>query len=125
MKDKRECGWPARRRPSHTVIRLRREPDYLRQDKARRGGELGPLIEIPCTATLRRMLNGMDRVSPLILTTKTGHSLKTVRRILERYLARTRGLAEQAIFNSENSHEQSLQTDRDRRAAEEGQERKK
>jgi integrase len=33
----------------------------------------------------------------------TGHSLKTVHRILERYLARTRGLAEQAIFNFENS----------------------
>jgi hypothetical protein len=33
----------------------------------------------------------------------TGHSLKTVHRILERYLARTSGLAEQAIFNFENS----------------------
>jgi integrase len=138
----------------------------LRQGKARRGGRLGPLIEIPCTAALRRMLEGMERVSPLILTTKTGqslkkryftrlwgeamenaglqavllpgsdkpaelhfhdlrgtavtllseagctpqqiatitgHSLKTVHRILERYLARTRGLAEQAIFNFENS----------------------
>jgi hypothetical protein len=31
----------------------------------------------------------------------TGHSLKTVHRILERYLARTSGLAEQAIFNWE------------------------
>jgi integrase len=138
----------------------------LRQGKARRGGQLGPLVEIPCTAALRRMLDGMSRVSPLILTTKTGqsfkkryfarlwdeamtkaglqsvslsgsdkpvelhfhdlrgtavtllseagctpqqiatitgHSLKTVHRILERYLARTRGLAEQAIFNFENS----------------------
>lgn len=138
----------------------------LRQGKARRGGKLGPLIEIPCTAALRRMLDGMERLSPLILTTKTGqsfkkryfarlwdeamrkaglrsvlspghddpvelhfhdlrgtavtllseagctpqqiatitgHSLKTVHRILERYLARTRGLAEQAIFNFENS----------------------
>jgi integrase len=138
----------------------------LRQGKARRGGKLGPLIEIPCTSALRRMLDDMDRVSPLILTTKTGqsfkkryfarlwdeamtkaglqsvmlpgsdqpvelhshdlrgtavtllseagctpqqiatitgHSLKTVHRILERYLARTRGLAEQAIFNFENS----------------------
>jgi integrase len=138
----------------------------LRQGKARRGSQLGPLIEIPCTAALRRMLDGMQRVSPLILTTKTGqslkkryftrlwgeameragvqsvlppgsdqpvelhfhdlrgtavtllseagctpqqiatisgHSLKTVHRILERYLARTRGLAEQAIFNFENS----------------------
>jgi integrase len=138
----------------------------LRQGKARRSGQLGPLVEIPCTAALRRMLDGMERVSPLILTTKTGqslkkryfarlwdeamqkaglqsvslpgsdqpvelhfhdlrgtavtllsesgctpqqiatitgHSLKTVYRILERYLARTRGLAEQAIFNFENS----------------------
>jgi integrase len=138
----------------------------LRQGKARRGGQLGPLVEIPCTAALRRMLDGMSRVSPLILTTKTGqsfkkryfarlwdeamtkaglqsvslsgsdkpvelhfhdlrgtavtllseagctpqqiatitgHSLKTVHRILEHYLARTRGLAEQAIFNFENS----------------------
>ena len=138
----------------------------LRQGKARRGGKLGPLIETSCTAALRRMLDSMDRVSPLILTTKTGqsfkkryfarlwdgamttaglqsvtlpgsdrpvelhfhdlrgtavtllseagwtpqqiatitgHSLKTVHRILERYLARTLGLAEQAIFNFENS----------------------
>jgi integrase len=138
----------------------------LRQGKARRGGKPGPLIEIPCTTALRRMLDGMERVSPLILTTKTGqafkkryfarlwdkamckanlqsvllpgsdqpvelhfhdlrgtavtllseagctpqqiatitgHSLKTVHRILERYLARTTGLAEQAIFNFENS----------------------
>ncbi|MBR0925720.1 tyrosine-type recombinase/integrase [Bradyrhizobium diazoefficiens] len=138
----------------------------LRQGKSPRGGRAGPLIEVPCTASLRRMLDGMDRVSPLILTTKTGqafkaryfsqlwsratakaglgsielpgsdepsalhfhdlrgtavtllseagstpqqiatitgHSLKTVFRILERYLARTRGLAEQAIFNFENS----------------------
>jgi integrase len=138
----------------------------LRQGKARRSGRLGPLIEIPCTAALSRMLDGMERISPLILTTKTGrslkkryfsrlwneamekaglrsvllsgsdqpvelhfhdlrgtavtllseagstpqqiatitgHSLKTVHRILERYLARTLGLAEQAIFNFENS----------------------
>jgi integrase len=138
----------------------------LRQGKSKRSGKQGPLIHIPCTATLRRMLDGMDRVSPLILVTKTGvsfksryfarlwenstlaagletvmlpgsedpvglhfhdlrgtavtllseakctpqqiatitgHSLKTVHRILERYLARTRGLAEQAIFNFENS----------------------
>jgi len=138
----------------------------LRQGKMRRGGKPGPLIEIPCSAALRRMLDGMERISPLILTTKsghsfkkryfarlwrnttreagldsvllpasedpvelhfhdlrgtavtllseagctpqqiatiTGHSLKTVHRILERYLARTRGLAEQAIFNFENS----------------------
>jgi integrase len=138
----------------------------LRQGKRRRGKAQAPLVTIPCTAALRRMLDGMDRVSPLVLTTKrgqsfkkryfarlwdeamtkaglasitlpgldepvslhfhdlrgtavtllseagctpqqiatiTGHSLKTVHRILERYLARTRGLAEQAIFNFENS----------------------
>lgn len=138
----------------------------IRQGKARRGNRSAPLVEIPCTAALRRMLDDMERVSPLILTTKTrqalkkryfarlwdeamakaklqsvllpgldepvelhfhdlrgtavtllseagctpqqvatitGHSLKTVHRILERYLARTRGLAEQAIFNFENS----------------------
>ncbi|KAA5599236.1 tyrosine-type recombinase/integrase [Blastochloris sulfoviridis] len=33
----------------------------------------------------------------------TGHSLKTVTRILETYLARTRGLAEEAIANFENA----------------------
>jgi integrase len=33
----------------------------------------------------------------------TGHSLKTVDRILERYLARTSGLKDQAIANFENS----------------------
>jgi integrase len=138
----------------------------LRQGKARRGRMLAPPVPIPCTAALRRMLDSMERISPLILITKTGqsfkkryfarlwdetataaglesitlpgfdepvrlhfhdlrgttvtllsesgstpqqiatitgHSLKTVNRILERYLARTSGLAEQAIFNFENS----------------------
>jgi hypothetical protein len=41
--------------------------------------------------------------NPQQIATITGHSLKTVHRILERYLARTSGLAEQAIFNWENS----------------------
>jgi integrase len=138
----------------------------LRPGKAKRHGRPAPITEIPCTVALRSMLDGMERVSPLILTTRTGrslkkryfarlwdqsmqmaglqsvelpgqdepvelhfhdlrgtavtllseagstpqqvaaitgHSLKTVHRILERYLARTRGLAEQAIFNFENS----------------------
>jgi integrase len=138
----------------------------LRQGKSRRGQRLGQIVEIPCTAALRRMLDGMERTSPLILCTTTGrsfkkryltqlwnrvtrkagletvtrldaadpvklhfhdlrgttvtllseagctpqqiatitgHSLKTVFQILERYLARTRGLAEQAILNFENS----------------------
>jgi integrase len=146
---------------SYDGVRIR-----LRQGKARRGGVPGPLVEIPCTVALRRMLDAMERTAALILTTKTGrafkkryfarrwdeamaaaglqqvqipgmetpvdlhfhdlrgtavtllseagctpqqvatitgHSLKTVHRILERYLARTRGLAEQAIFNFENS----------------------
>lgn len=48
----------------------------LRQGKTRRGGKPGPLIEIPCTVALRRMLDGMERNSPLIITTKTGRSLK-------------------------------------------------
>jgi integrase len=138
----------------------------LRQGKAARAGKMSRLVEIPCTVALRRMLDGMDQRSPLILTTRTGrafkrryfaelwrktsqeaglgsvmmpghdnpvglhfhdirgtavtllseagstpqqiatitgHSLKTVYRILERYLARTSGLAAQAIFNFENS----------------------
>jgi integrase len=138
----------------------------LRQGKSRHGQKLGPIIEIPCSRALRRMLDGMERVSPLIIRTKTGrsfkkryfsacwdramdeaglgtitlpdiaeparlhfhdlrgttvtllseagcneqqiatitgHSLKTVHQILERYLARTKGLAEQAIENFENS----------------------
>jgi len=138
----------------------------LRQGKARHGRSPAPPVIIPCSAALRRMLDAMERTSPLILTTKTGqsfkkryfarlwdetataaglesitlpafdqpvrlhfhdlrgttvtllsesgsnpqqvatitgHSLKTVHRILERYLARTSGLAEQAIFNWENS----------------------
>jgi len=138
----------------------------LRQGKSKRRQQPGPPIVVPCTMALRRMLDGMERRSPLILTTKTGqsfkkryfarlweettiaarldkvmlpgfadsmslhfhdlrgttvtllsesgctpqqiatitgHSLKSVHRILERYLARTRGLAEQAIFNWENS----------------------
>jgi integrase len=48
----------------------------LHQGKSRRGNKLGPLIEIPCTAALRQMLDGIERISPLILTTKTGHAFK-------------------------------------------------
>jgi integrase len=159
----------------------------LRQGKSRRNGTPAPLIEIPCTATLRTMLDDMKRErksSTQILTTKTGrafkkryfirswdeamreaglqqvelpgladpvdlhfhdlrgtavtllsesgctpqqiatitgHSLKTVYRILERYLARTRALAEQAILNFESSPRtafaNSLRTDSANRAA--------
>jgi hypothetical protein len=48
----------------------------LRQGKARRGRSPGPPVIVPCTAALRRMLDGMERASPLILTTKTGQSFK-------------------------------------------------
>lgn len=41
--------------------------------------------------------------TPQQIATITGHSIKTVHVILERYLARTRGLAKPAIFNFENS----------------------
>jgi integrase len=41
--------------------------------------------------------------TPQMIAPITGHSLKTVAAILDRYLARTRGLADQAIFNFENS----------------------
>ena len=138
----------------------------LRQGKSRRGKKPGRVIEIPCSEALRRMLDTMERISPLILSTKsgrsfkkrhfaqlwlrvskktgldrvafpdfpgpvalhfhdirgttvtllseancntqqiatiTGHSLRTVNQILERYLARTGGLAEQAMMNFENS----------------------
>jgi integrase len=127
----------------------------LRRGKRRRRGAQAPLITIPCTKALQLVLDGTPRVSPLILTTKTGqafkkryfaelweraartaglsdlhfhdlrgtaitmlseagctpqqiapitgHSLKTIAVILDRYLARTRGLADQAIFNFENS----------------------
>jgi integrase len=41
--------------------------------------------------------------NPQQIATITGHSLRTVHQIMEGYLARTRGLAEQAISNFENS----------------------
>jgi integrase len=127
----------------------------LRQGKAKRGGIAGPLLSIPCTAALRRMLDDMPRTAAVVLTTKTGQPLKkryfanlwematkeaamedlhfhdlrgtavtmlseagcnpqqiaqitgwsvrTASTIIDRYLARTRGLADQAIFAFENS----------------------
>lgn len=120
-----------------------------------RQGKTGRAVTIPCTAALRRMLDGMNRKAAVILTTKTGrpwkaryfgraweaaaidagiadlhfndlrgtavtmlaeagsnelqiatitgHTFKSVSKILERYLARTRVLANQAIFNFENA----------------------
>jgi integrase len=44
----------------------------LRIGKNQRNGREAPLISIPCTATLRQMLDGMERRSALILTTKEG-----------------------------------------------------
>ena len=41
--------------------------------------------------------------TPQQIATITGHSLRTVSQILERYLARTKDLADQAILNFENS----------------------
>ena len=49
--------------------------------------------------------------TPQQIGTITGHSLKSVHQILEIYFARTRGLAEQAIRNFEETHhEHFLQT---------------
>lgn len=50
----------------------------LRQSKSRRHGVPGRVVTIPCTAALKRMLDDMkrDRVSPLILTTKTGRAFQ-------------------------------------------------
>jgi integrase len=44
----------------------------LRQGKAKRGGKPAPIVTIPCTAALRRMLDGLPRSATVVLTTKTG-----------------------------------------------------
>jgi integrase len=114
-----------------------------------RQGKTGRKVEIPCTQALKRMLDGLDRTTAVVLTTKTGlpwkpryvkaqweaaskqagitashfhdlrgtaitmlaeagcttpriaaitgHSLKTVTTILDKYLARTRALAGEAV----------------------------
>jgi integrase len=54
-----------------------------------RGTAITMLSEAGCTA---------QQIAPI-----TGHSIKTITVIIDRYLARTRGLADQAIFNFENS----------------------
>lgn len=54
----------------------------LRQGKSRRGGKPGPIVTVPCTAALRRMLDGLPRSAAVILTTKTGRPWK------KRYFAR-------------------------------------
>lgn len=129
--------------------------DYDGMRLAFRQRKTGVHVEIPCTTALKRMLDGLQRRSPLILTTPTGrgwtpyhfrhrwadtakkagieglhfhdlrgtaitmlseagctpqeiaaitgHSLKYVGQILDKYLARTRPLAEQAIFKFENA----------------------
>jgi integrase len=48
----------------------------LRRRKSRRKGIDAPVGEIRCTRPLRQMLDSMDRLSPLILTTKTGRAFK-------------------------------------------------
>jgi integrase len=120
-----------------------------------RQGKTGRKVEIPCTKALRKMLDGLDRTSAVVLTTKTarpwtaryfkaqweaaskkagitelhfhdlrgtaitmlaeagcttpqiaaitGHSLKTVTTILDKYLARTRVLAGEAVTLFENA----------------------
>lgn len=120
-----------------------------------RQGKTGRKVEIPCTKALRKMLDGLDRETAVILTTKTklpwkaryfkaqweaaskkagitelhfhdlrgtavtmlaeagcttpqiaaitGHSLKTVTAILDKYLARTRVLAGEAVTLFENA----------------------
>ncbi|MCM5558072.1 tyrosine-type recombinase/integrase [Pleomorphomonas sp. JP5] len=120
-----------------------------------RQGKTGRKVEIPCTAALRHMLDGMERTAAVVLTTKTsrpwtaryfkakweeaskkagieqlhfhdlrgtaitmlaeagcttpqiaaitGHSLKTVTTILDKYLARTRVLAGEAVSLFENA----------------------
>jgi integrase len=44
----------------------------LRIGKNQRGGQKAPLVTIPCTKALRAMLDGMERHSAVILTTKEG-----------------------------------------------------
>ncbi|MDQ0318776.1 integrase [Pararhizobium capsulatum DSM 1112] len=126
----------------------------LRQGKARRGKLEGRLIPIKCTSALKATLDGLQKRSPLILTTKTGrafqkryfaqlweetckqagitdlhfhdirgttvtllfqaqcnlgeivsitgHSLKRAQDILDKYLARTSTMADNAIAKFEN-----------------------
>jgi integrase len=120
-----------------------------------RQGKTGSKVEIPCTKALRKMLDGLDRTTAAVLTTKTGrpwkaryfkaqweaaskkaeiaelhfhdlrgtaitmlaeagcttpqiaaitgHSLKTVTAILDKYLARTRVLAGEAVILFQNA----------------------
>ena len=120
-----------------------------------RQGKTGRRVDLPCTAALRRMLDGMKRDATVVLTTRTGqpwkaryfkaqweaatkaagitglhfhdlrgtaitmlaeagcttpqiaaitgHSLKTVTTILDRYLARTKALASEAVALFENA----------------------
>jgi integrase len=46
----------------------------LRIHKNQRKGELPEPVRIPCTKALKRMLDGMERTGPLILTTGTGRA---------------------------------------------------
>lgn len=48
----------------------------LRQGKSRRGDQPGRLVTVRCTEALKATLDGLDRHSTLILTTKTGRAFK-------------------------------------------------
>ncbi|GEL43257.1 hypothetical protein MEX01_38480 [Methylorubrum extorquens] len=66
----------------------------LRQGKSARGGRLAPMGHDPCTRALRRMLDGMERRSPLILTTKTDRAFR------KRYFARLWEEATESVVGS-------------------------
>lgn len=48
----------------------------LRQGKSRRGERVGRLVTIKCTKALKSTLDGLDKKSTLVLTTKTGRAFK-------------------------------------------------
>lgn len=48
----------------------------IRQGKARRLGRIAPTVRIPCTKALKATLDGLERRSTVILTTKTGRAFK-------------------------------------------------
>lgn len=48
----------------------------LHQGKSRRGGKLGRKVTIRCTKALQATLDGLEKRSTLILTTKTGRAFK-------------------------------------------------
>lgn len=75
----------------------------LRQSKARRGKKEGRLIKIKCTKALKSTLDGLQKRSPLILTTKTGRAFQK-RWLAEQWEATTKaaGLDNVPFEGSEN-----------------------